>query len=163
MSTEAPRKKPSILVIVLVVIGLCFTCICGVGIASSLGIPIAINYTRRAKTEEAHHYLRELRIAITAHCEVRRGGSPIAAGPVPATPSATKQVGDFAADPGFATLRFRIADPVHYSYSVTPEPAGAYVLAAEGDLDGDGTRSRFEVRCDATCACSPMTSTNELE
>ena len=65
----------------------------------------------------------------------------------------------FIEQPGYASweaLDFQPDRPVRYSYSFTPSEHGCdlssnespttVVLRAEGDLDGDGVRSRFERR-----------------
>ncbi|HEX2675059.1 MAG TPA: hypothetical protein VHM19_00430 [Polyangiales bacterium] len=89
----------------------------------------------------------------TAYC------LPDAAGPAPEKPSIVPVAVDFQADtaPGVATWRalgFQLSDPVRYSYSYLPASVACRVTAvagepllilrAEGDLDGDGVRSRFE-------------------
>ena len=85
---------------------------------------------------------------------------PSAAGPTPAQPSVDPVEVTFTDDatpgaPTWQALRFEPESGVRYSYSFLPIQSGCGVttrqdgaplvtIRAEGDLDGDGTRSRFE-------------------
>lgn len=159
--TASPTPKRNPLVVVLIVVGALVVVFCVCGVLAAMAIPAFINYVKRSKTSEAQLQLRTLSRAAQDACH-RTGGFP-PAGPQPLTVGPEKRVGDFANDPGFAAIGFAPAEPLYYRYQVTPTADGA-VLVAEGDLDGDGVFSRFELRCYAQCACDPTpTVTHELE
>jgi len=135
--------------------------VCCVGVLSATAIPAFLGYTLRAKTAEAAANLRQLSTASTARCQ--QGQASSSAGPLPAMPGADKQLADFSADPGFAALGFDPMAPVYYRYTVLPQADGTTAIRAEGDLDGDGVLSLFEVTCAPSCECSQMYVENELE
>ncbi len=131
------------------------------GIAAAVGIPAVVNYVRRSKAQEVHQNMDALTHLVVDHCQTQGGYAGLAAGPIPAAPTDRKQVAVWPADSGFARLGFA-PNPVFYSYSLVPAGDGLEVVA-EGDLDGDGQRSRYAVQCLAACTCSPLNETQPLE
>jgi len=161
----APNNSNKGLIIAVVVgAALVFGCICA-GVLSAVAIPAFTNYTRRAKTTEATGNLRSLALLEQQYCE-EHGNWLVPAGPVPVTPSALKQVADFASDPAFTQLGFAPADPIYYSYSIVRDDSatGGIEIIVRGDLDGDGMTSTFAVTCGSGCTCelTPRIE-NELE
>lgn len=158
-ASSTPKRNP--LLVVLIAIGALVVVFCVCGVLAAIAIPAFINYVKRSKASEAQLQLRMLSRAAQDACH-RTGAFP-PAGPQPLTVGPEKHVGAFASDPGFVELGFVPTEPLYYRYQVTPTADGA-VLVAEGDLDGDGVFSRFELRCYAHCACDPTpTVTDELE
>jgi hypothetical protein len=158
----APKKSRALLVVGIVV-GLLVLCCCPMGILAGIAVPSFQQYIRRAKSTEARSELASLASAEEQWCLVHL--SPLAgAGPLPAgAPGPEKQVGSFQLDPIFSQLGYEPYGPLYYQYSIVDEGAGGVVIRAEGDLDGDGVRSRFERRCTG-CDCSaPLVVTDELE
>jgi len=149
----APKKSKGLIIAVVVGAALVVGCIC-TGILSAIAIPAFINYTRRAKTVEATGNLRSLARLEQRYCE-EHGNWLVPAGPVPVTPTALKQLGDFASDPAFTLLGFAPADPIYYSYSIVRDDSatGGIEIIARGDLDGDGMTSTFAVTCGSGCVC----------
>jgi len=136
-----------------------------IGILAAIAIPAFIGYVRRSKTSEASGNLNSLFKSAVTYFEQERTGQGLTAatstnctvaqtaGFDPATPNAGKQrfVGTEAS---FVALGFSIADPVYYGYGIplarTATCANAtntpvYTFQALGDLDGDTTRSTFEM------------------
>jgi type II secretory pathway pseudopilin PulG len=136
-----------------------------IGVLAAIAIPAFLNYTRRAKTAEARANIAMIRSGIEAAC-TDAGALPSAIGPTLTTPSATRQAPTLG--PEWSAYGLAGTDGMYYAYSIE-RPYGATVrIVAEGDLDGDGTRSRFEQRCtssggSAGCSCDEVVVTNELE
>ena len=143
--------------------------VCVAGVLLAVFVPTFVRHLHTSKTAEASEHLAELHRLSAAYYARRHPGTdghvrqhclPEAAGPAPATPTVDPVAVDFAAaaTPGASTWRaigFAPADPTRFSYALTPTTAGCdmpasppqvLVLAAEGDLDGDGVRSHFERR-----------------
>lgn len=161
-SPAEPKKKTSPWVVALLTLAGVTTACCGLGIVSMIAIPYAINHIKREKTEEAHTQLAALATAVRSACGATH--APITALPTPQeAPGRVKQMGRFREDPGFAALQFDPGEPLYYQYSITTEADGTYVLLAEGNLDGDENRSRFELRCTSACRCGEVTFEDELE
>lgn len=144
--------------------------VCIVGVVLAVFIPTFVRELRTSKTNEAVEQLASLRRSAAAYFAARvpgEGGTelgrclPPTAGPTPREPSPEPSELDFhdADTPGYATWRalgFRPRTPLRYAYTFEPaasgcglrSPEGTYLLTlrAEGDLDGDGERSLFEVR-----------------
>lgn len=135
--------------------------VCCVGVLASTAIPAFLNFTARSKTAETGIQLRALSEAVMRRCA--DGEAPVSAGPLPLRPDSTRQVTDFSVDPGFAALGFQPREPLYYQYSVRLEADGVTAILAQGDLDGDGALSTFEVSCGPTCTCAPIYIENELE
>lgn len=131
------------------------------GVLAALAIPSFIGYVRRAKTAEASQNLasmfklaasymareyadRSVVATTGTYCSV---GSDVL---TPATPGPTKQ--HYIAGDNARALGFTIADEIYFGYGLTGTqrcgwtPGTAiYTFFAEGDLDGDATRSTFEL------------------
>ena len=163
--TASEKKGGIALIAVVVIAGVVVMCVAFIGILAAIAIPSFVGYTRRAKTSEARMNLSTLARAEASYYE-SVAGLVTSAGPMPAAPGPTKQLPAFASDPGFSALGFAPPDPVYYSYSILPDPStpGGAILCATGDLDGDGSLSRFELRCrpDGSCESSPLI-TSETE
>lgn len=157
----ATKPKRNVGLVVAIVVGALVTSFIVCGVLAAIAIPAFINYVKRSKAQEAHIQLRALSRSVQNRC-LDTGGF-VAAGPQPTRVGPEKQVATFASDPGFVELGFTPPDPTYYRLQVAPTGDGA-LLVAEGDLDGDGVFSRFELRCYADCACDPTsTVTDELE
>jgi type IV pilus assembly protein PilA len=135
------------------------------GVLSAIALPAFKKMVDRSKTAEtsanldsmfksaASYYASERaeqgQVSSTAgHCTVGD------AGPGPLIPTKDKQ--SFASDDSFRALGFSIADLVYFSYGVAsgsgtsvcdngPHTANLYTFYANGDLDGDGVFSTFEL------------------
>lgn len=141
-------------------------CISGSLLAAFL--PTFFRELRLSKVAEASRELERIHLRASAYFaspHVVDGVTlhrclPDAAGPTPAEPSVDAHEVDFAAEgierDGWRALGFEVAEPIRYSYAMTPastgcdlrSPEGTYLLTyrAEGDLDGDGERALFERR-----------------
>jgi prepilin-type N-terminal cleavage/methylation domain-containing protein len=135
------------------------------GILSSVAIPAFGRIMNRSKTAEtsgnldamfknaAAYYTSERTTrgqvsSVAGHCTVDD------AGPSPVVPTKFKQ--PFPGDPSFQALGFGVADLVYYSYGLASgsgvggcsqasnEP-NLYTFFANGDLDGDGIYSTYEL------------------
>lgn len=141
----------------------------GVSIVGSLlavFIPTFVRSIHTSKTGEASVQLAEMHSRAASYFSQEHRDGPIArrwclpseAGPTPRHPSSSPQSFEFAADavPGHETwkaLGFQ-PGPIRYRYSFVPESTGCGIrrpenvvvanFIAEGDLDLDGDRSRFE-------------------
>jgi hypothetical protein len=137
-------------------------CLCGIGVAAS--IPFAEQFGARANAYEARTQLATLAAAVEAHCDALPHVLPTSVGPVPeetgTLPRPFVPIGSFV-DLGFAP------GSVYFRYSIETVPGEVSRLIAEGDLDGDGIRSRFAVDCRSApdgCECDDApTIENELE
>lgn len=137
-----------------------------IGILATLAIPAFVSYMARSKTAEASqnvdqlyklaavYYTRDLSgqgtgSSVTGHCTVD------SAARTPDTPWSAKQELDLTAadDPELYALKFAVADLVYFSYGATSVGGGCakpgnsqlYTFFANGDLDGDGIWSTFEL------------------
>jgi type II secretory pathway pseudopilin PulG len=130
------------------------------GILSALAIPAFIGYVRRSKTAEATANLGTMfKLAASYMGQEYSGrgtatltGSYCSVGSDPLTPvpSSTKQ--EFTAGANARALGFSIADYVYFGYGLIgtnqcgwSSTADIYTFFAQGDLDGDGVRSTFEL------------------
>lgn len=139
------------------------------GMVLAVAIPTFVEKLETSKAAEATKQLETLYRSAASYYAVARPTTgpklaycvPAAAGPTPLVPSVKPVKVDFAsADTAGAdtwkALEFAPKDPLRYRYSFTPhgatclidEPAEPSTIAirAEGDLDGDGSLSRFERR-----------------
>ncbi|HKU40682.1 MAG TPA: type II secretion system protein [Polyangiales bacterium] len=139
------------------------------GMVLAVAVPTFIDSLETSKAAEASQQLATLFRNSAAYYAVPRPTSdgktayclPAPAGPTPLTPSVNPVPVDFKADdtPGVETwraLEFAPSVPLRYRYTFLPRgpaclvrestPPATLVLRAEGDLDGDGTLSRFERR-----------------
>jgi type IV pilus assembly protein PilA len=137
-----------------------------VGILATLAIPAFVGYMARSKTAEATQNIDQLyKLAsvyytrplagqgttsnVSGHCTVASADRK------PTTPEGKKNalVIDPIADAELYALRFAVADLVYYAYGLTSAAGGCshagdealYTFFANGDLDGDGTWSTFEL------------------
>lgn len=162
MRPPRPRKAALTLVEAALVV-------CLLGIALAVFLPTFFRELRTSKVSEASEQLQVLFQATSAYYEHRhevegdgadRACLPEAVGPTPAEPTQDGVIVDFAAEDieGGATwraLEFAPSRPLRYRYSLTPAvtgcglvadtPSPLITLTAEGDLDGDGELSRFEL------------------
>lgn len=145
---------------------------CLIGSLLAVLVPAFVREVRLSKTAEAAEMLQTMHLGASAYFASRqmvegterRRCLPHRAGPAPARPRVEGRVVDFFDDemPDAATWRvlsFRSDRPVRFVYRFDPveegcdlrTPERTYIVtySAEGDLDGDGVRSRFERR-DAT-------------
>jgi type II secretory pathway pseudopilin PulG len=139
------------------------------GMVLAVAVPTFVHTLETSKAAEASSQLETLYRNAAAYYAVARPTTgpklaycvPGAAGPAPLVASVNPVAVDFsAADmPGAATwkaLDFAPKQPLRYRYSFLPHGASCLVdepaqpstitIRAEGDLDGDGTLSRFERR-----------------
>jgi type II secretory pathway pseudopilin PulG len=145
-----------------------------VGVVLAVFVPTFFREIRTSKIAEASEQLAHLeRLAAAYYAESHRVDErnvrsciPEAAGPAPAEATEALVELDFTAEdaPGSATWTALGFDPgqTRFRYTFLPERTGcgirdrglAVTLRAEGDLDGDGTLSRYErrlsIRADGT-------------
>jgi type IV pilus assembly protein PilA len=142
-----------------------------IGILAAIAIPAFVNYVKRSKTSEAGANLKSLFTGAAAYYEqenwsqgVITAGSTAAASThcvVSAanqswSPDDEKHVPDWQnEDPAYTSLNFAPADPLYFEYQIE-NPAGSlcgnsagdttvYTFTANGDLDGDGAQSTFQL------------------
>jgi len=141
-----------------------------IGILAAIAIPAFMGYIQRAKSSEATGHLKNLfqgaavyysqedwgdRTAPTATgSSTATSGCVVAAAQTSNSPGNFKTILDFNAEPeSFTAIGFATRDPVYYQYSIAGSDGSCghmgsealYSFRAEGDLDGDSTKSLFEV------------------
>lgn len=136
-----------------------------IGVLAAIALPAFIGYMRRAKASEAPSNLKMLfTSAATYYSQGRttQGTSATASGSctvgstsgtLPATPNADKQLVDFLTEANFHALFFEVSDPIYFGYGIASAGSSCdwtgntplYSFYAEGDLDGDSTKSLFEL------------------
>ena len=136
-----------------------------IGILAALAIMGIAKYTRAAKTSEAKRQIDIIgkqadlayfgeRVLSGEEAAMTAGTTQLIANtlcPLAAlTPTAPPKAGkyqsaatDWSGDAGWACLGYEINGPQYYSYTFIPTGNTAYSAEAHGDLDGDGTTSRF--------------------
>ncbi len=137
--------------------------LCLVSIVLAVFVPTFLRRVRTNKINEAAELLQDMSAGAAAYYATSWGDGkrhclPPAAGPTPSEPTVDSREVDFVKDPAggdtWRALGFQPDRPVRYSYSYLPsrdgcaltggtEP-GTVIFRAEGDLDGDLVRSRFE-------------------
>ena len=118
-----------------------------IGILAAIAIPAFMGYMARAKTSEARSNLMSIHSALAASVADQGLTEAPRIARTPGEVGCGKTLVDWSGgDPGWATIGFGPPDPLYYAYEVEPLPGGAYVIRATGDLDCDGTYSRFELR-----------------
>lgn len=138
--------------------------LCLIAVVLSIFIPSFVRRIRTNKLSEATEMLEEMSRRTRAYYETSwstdaRDCLPPAAGPTPSAPAVEPSLVDFHAEdiPGHVTwqaLSFQPQRPVRFSYSFLPSREGcrlgaiesAVTFRAQGDLDGDGVLSTFELR-----------------
>lgn len=139
------------------------------------------DYMQKSKTAEAKTFLRHIaRRASELMMEERIGadgqlappGPPAAAPMTPAAGSCCKQPKGRCAPtpthwqhPSWQALHFEIPDPHYFSYELEPTADG-FIARAVGDLDCDGTFSKYEQRGtlrSGEVVLDEMASTDPLE
>ncbi|MEM9729443.1 MAG: prepilin-type N-terminal cleavage/methylation domain-containing protein [Myxococcota bacterium] len=145
-----------------------------IGILAAIAIPAFINYVKRSKTSEAGANLKSMFQGAAAYYEqenwsqgVVPAGSTAAASThctvntaaQDGDPSDVKRVIIWQSETGaddFTALNFAPADPIYYDYNITeqdntgdcghdPNENDVYTFEANGDLDGDGVFSTFQL------------------
>ena len=170
MAEPAKRTKPIWYLVGCV--GLAILMVPCIGVVAAIAIPAFVNYARRAKTVEARTNVATIARGVETFCTADHVGPtgavtnalPAALAPTLRSPAAEPQIATL--DPGWASLGFSPGEPLRYAYSIErPSPTTA-VVVAEGDLNGNGVRSRFESTCTlagTSCSCTPVSVINELE
>lgn len=111
----------------------------------------ASKYSSSAKTAEARDHVMRIALALADHARAKRARTPFPQS-APASPAVVP--GTRAADalqsfehPSWKAIGFAPTGPVYYSYQfVTATDGKSVEVIAEGDLDGDGVRSRYSVK-----------------
>lgn len=137
---------------------------CLLGTLLGVFVPAFLQRLRGNKLAEAPELLAELQHRVASYYEKDWGDGrkrclPPSAGPTPPEPSVGAEQVDFTAEglEGRATwgaLGFEPTRPIRFSYRYTTTQHGCglvgdgetvtVTLSADGDLDGDSERSRFE-------------------
>ncbi len=141
------------------------------GVLSAVAIPAFTRYVKRSKTAEATANITMISTALAQQLNespaARRRLVAIAATPA-AAPSASKYPANPSAwaTPAWRRVGFSIDVAHYYQYRVDVD-GRCYVVAASGDLDGDGARSTFSRRvcpgADGRYAAGEIVIENELE
>ncbi|HEX4354276.1 MAG TPA: prepilin-type N-terminal cleavage/methylation domain-containing protein [Polyangiales bacterium] len=135
------------------------------GVLSAIALPAFSKMVARSKTAETAANLDSMfKSAASYYTGERAGQGQVSstaghctigdAGPAPVIPKKDKQ--PFPVDDNFRALGFGIGDLVYFSYGLAsgsgtsvcdngPHNASLYTFYANGDLDGDGTFSTFEL------------------
>ena len=133
------------------------------GILAALAIPAFIGYVRRSKTSEATGNLNSLFKSAASYMAAERAGQGLSStattntycsvgtDAVTPVPGANKQ--QYFTPTNALALGFSIADFVYFGYGQTGTSKcgwlanmnNVYTFLAHGDLDGDTTRSTFEL------------------
>jgi type II secretory pathway pseudopilin PulG len=162
----SPPKHPGTAGITLVEVALVLSV---AGMVLAVAIPTFIESLETSKAAEATGQLEYLLRQSASYYAVARPTEtgkaahcvPAPAGPHPAQPSPKPVPVDFgsadlAGKSTWQALSFQPREPLRYRYSLlvqgpscvleAVQPAPLLILRAEGDLDGDGSLSRFERR-----------------
>jgi type IV pilus assembly protein PilA len=139
-----------IVVVTVLVLGL------AVGLFAVMGVR---SYLRSAKAAEARNVLGQIgtdavhAYEMSADASGKKHICPSSTFTVPASPALIKgvkyqpQPGEYMKDgpkAGFGCILFEMDSPQYYLYSYVATPTG-FTATAQGDLDGDGVLSRFEI------------------
>jgi type IV pilus assembly protein PilA len=130
------------------------------GILAAIAIPAFVTYVRRSKTAEASANLGVLfKLAASYMGQEYAGrgaatltGTYCSVGSDTLTPAPTAQKQRYSAGENARALGFSVGDLVYFGYGMVGTnqcgwnaSAEIYTFFAQGDLDGDGTRSTFEL------------------
>lgn len=138
--------------------------LCILGTVVVVFVPTFMDRVRTNKITEASELLQELSDRTAAYYGTSWDGGferclPAAAGPTPVEPTIDPEIVDFASPSSvghgsWQALGFQPDHAIRYSYRYVPSEAGCdlggegkdgpVAFGAEGDLEGDGVRSRFE-------------------
>lgn len=113
-----------------------------ISILSVSAFQVYDTYINRSKTQEVYLMLPKIARGSAAYYEVNGVWVPL--GPSNIPPSPIKTNVDFLADPGWNRVSFSVDAQVYYGYRGY-ENAGDFVAEAQGDLDGDGDVSIFNL------------------
>lgn len=108
-------------------------------------------YANSAKTAEARDHVMRIALALADHARAKRAKTPFPSSAPPSPPAVPgKRPAEplqFFEHPSWKAIGFTPAGPVHYSYQfVTAADGKSVEVIAEGDLDGDGVRSKYSVK-----------------
>ncbi len=130
------------------------------GIGAAVAIPAFTKYIARSKTSEATTNVNAIARGVQAYW-IEHRALPAAAGPSPRQKPGAAKLAPSKADwdqPGWKAVAFAMADPHYYQYELRIGGDAAkkkgkkkcggqwFEAIAVGDLDGDGTVSRFVKR-----------------
>jgi len=141
-----------------------------IGVLAAIAIPAFIGYVRRSKTAEATSNIRNMFQGASVYYDLEhwgmegvlhaRAAAPTSACTVPNAETSnpvgySKTQIDFEAESqSFRDIHFTTGDPVYFRYRIAGSPGDQcgnmanmdlYVFQANGDLDGDGMESLFEI------------------
>ncbi len=143
-----------------------------IGILAAIAIPAFVNYVKRSKTSEASANLKSLFTGAAAYYEQENWSQGVITAGATAAASTHCVVSAAAADytagdekyvpdwgsetdaASYTALNFAPADPLYYEYQIvsggsvcgnSPGDTTVYTFTANGDLDGDGTQSTFQL------------------
>jgi type IV pilus assembly protein PilA len=155
------RKKDGFTLIELMIV------VAIIGILAAVALPAFLGYIKRSKTSEAPNQLKSMYSGAASYYEQPRTGQGLTAtmagmctvptaGPTPATaPAGDSVMTDFPTDdPNWNAYGYSLSEFSYFSYTAmaggasmcaTAAGASLYTFIANGDLDGDGTTSTFEL------------------
>lgn len=131
-----------------------------IGILAAVAVPSLLKYLKKSKSVEATSNLRKIydgeisyyQSEYTLSSGVLASKQFVGYSPLPVSVGINKQSADFTGN-GWDAIKFIPDGPVLYSYSVDESgvnESAMFTARAEGDVDGDGTRSSFERVCKIT-------------